>query len=126
MNDQSGSKNETTPSDPNLENTVRILAQELQSKLIQLVVTNHVTPGADGKWDTTRGKLRLRPSKVAMVFPDLVNALANESTHAAQCSRTSGIGNKSISLCIWVDPVNTCQRELDRPPYRGPFFCLSC
>ena len=122
MNDQSGSKNETTPSDPNLENTIRILAQTLQSKRIQLVVTDHVTPGAGGEWDTTRGELRLRPSTVAMGVPVLANALAHESTHVAQSCRAGGVGKKSIALGIKVDPVNVYRRELDLPLYRGPIF----
>jgi hypothetical protein len=115
-------KNQTAPSDPNLENTIRILAQTLQSKRVQLVVTDHVTPGAGGEWDTTRGELRLRPSTIAMGIPVLANALAHESAHVAQSCRAGGIGKKSIALGIQVDPANTYQRELDLPLYRGPIF----
>jgi len=115
-------KNQTAPSDPNLENTIRILAQTLQSQRIQLVVTDHVTPGAGGEWDTTRGELRLRPSTVAMGIPVLANALAHESAHVAQSCRAGGIGKKSITLGIHVDPVSVYQRELDLPLYRGPIF----
>ena len=89
-------KNQTAPSDPNLENTIRILAQTLQSKRIQLVVTDHVSPGAGGEWDTTRGELRLRPSTVAMGIPVLANALAHESAHVAQSCRAGGIGKKAL------------------------------
>ena len=115
-------KNQTSPYDPSLANTIRILAQVLQSKGIQLVVTDHITPGAGGEWDTTRGELRIRPSTVAMGIPVLANALAHESTHVAQSCRAGGVGKKSIALGIKVDPVNVYQRELNLPLYQGPIF----
>lgn len=114
--------NQTSTSEPSLENTIRILAQTLRSKRIQIVVTDHVTPGAGGEWDATRGELRLRPSTVAMDIPVLANVLAHESTHVAQSCRAGGVGKKSIALGIEVDPVNAYQRELDSPLYRGPIY----
>ena len=96
-------KNQTSPYDPNFENTIRILAQVLQSKGIQLVVTDHITPGAGGEWDTTRGELRIRPSTVAMGIPVLANALAHESTHVAQSCRAGGVGKKVLLLVSrWI------------------------
>ena len=115
-------KNQTTASDPNLENTIRILAQTWQSKRIQLIVTNYITPGAGGEWEPTRGELRLRPSTVTMGIPGLANALAHGSAHVAQSCRAGGIGKKSIALGIQVEPTSVYQRELDLPLYRGPIF----
>ena len=91
-------KKQTTASDPNLKNTIRILAQTWQSKRIQLVVTDYITPGAGGEWEPTRGELRLRPSTVTMGIPGLANALAHESAHVAQSCRAGGIGKKKALL----------------------------
>ena len=91
-------KNQTTASDPNLKNTIRILAQTWQSKRIQLIVTDYITPGAGGEWEPTRGELRLRPSTVTMGIPGLANALAHGSAHVAQSCRAGGIGKKALLL----------------------------
>lgn len=102
------------------DDAIRHISSSLISKGVRILVSDSVTPGAGGEWDSGRGELRIKPSTVLMGTATLAQALAHEAAHVAQSCRAGGISKNSEPMGIQVDPAKTYQQQLGSALYKGP------